>query len=715
MGDLSRTIDKARRRVAADIALARAGAWLALGSLAGLCVLAAERLWGVPVWAGTYALLPGGAAMLAAATALGAVPRRLATAVRLDRALRLKDRLGTAEAAQEGSVRGDFADLARHHGERLAARLDVRAAAPIRIRPLWGGCALAAILGAGVAYLPHRAAAEAESLPEPAQAQRTQLAETIERAAADLAEDGASPESVQDVEALEELAAQLAGDGGDAHLQETRDRSAARLEEAAKRLAEHADRQLQAADESTRRFAGIEAPPVPGAPPQADAFMDALREGELEDAAGQFDRLMEEMQELPPDAREALAEQLDRMSEELRNEPPPPPETPEAGESMAEALQDLGVEEEAIDDLLRQEDPEELKRRLEESPADPQTIDEIARDLQEMKRQQEIDRQVADEQERMAEALQEAARRARDTKPPQEQEQERGNGHEEQPKQPKQQQQQQQQEQQQSAEGDRTAQQPAQESGREPRDASQPGSGEQERTVTAPDPAAGSRPPDAPQEPRPQTSPAPDRQGTADADSPKERRTPDAGAPPSPAGEPTVGEVLRRLAEKRRDAEGRQEMSERLRRAARGLADSMTEEEKERLAEQWAARGARDPEPGTGAGGDPTGGPGADSAADPARSLFDATEDVDLRGPGSPGEETVISEWLGQEGEAAQAPGGSAQAFVRRAQADAEQAVEQSAVPSRYHALIRRYFGRLADTVEAAAPPTPPAPDESPP
>ncbi len=685
MGDLSRTIDRARRRVTADIALARAGAGLVIGSLACLCLLAADRLWGLPVWIGAYALLPGGCALLAAASSFGAVPRRLATAVQLDRALDLKDRLGTAEAAAQGRVRGDFANLARHRGEQLAARLDVRAAAPIRIRSLWRGGALAAILGAGAVFLPHRAAAEPDPLPQAAHAQRTRLAETIERAAADLAEDGASPESITDVEALEKLAAQLAG-GGETRLEETRDLSAARLEEAAKRLADQADRQLQAADEATRRFAGIEAPPVPGAPPQAEQFMEALREGNLQDAAGQFDRLMEAIETLPPESREALAEQLSRMGEALRDEPTP--ETGEAGDAMAEALEDLGVEEEAIDDLLREEDPAEVERRLQESAADPQTIEEITRDLEDLRRREEIDREVNDQEQRMAEALQEAARRARELAPQEETERGAdGEMHQQQQAQEKETQQQETQQQQQ--------QQQQETRGRdEPRQGGRQG----ERPVAVPDPSAAPQRPGSSAQRDPQAPPEHAPQGASDEKS----APPDAGAPPPPANAPGVGDVLRRLAEKRRDAEGRQEMSERLRRAARQLSDSMTDQEKKRLAEQWMAKGA---ERGAGAGGDPSGGPGADTAADPARTVFDATEDVDLRGHGPSGEETVISEWLGQESGDTEAPGGRARILVGRAQAEAEQAVEQSAVPSRYHALIRRYFGRLADTVDASAEP----------
>ncbi len=46
-------------------------------------------------------------------------------------------------------------------------------------------------------------------------------------------------------------------------------------------------------------------------------------------------------------------------------------------------------------------------------------------------------------------------------------------------------------------------------------------------------------------------------------------------------------------------------------------------------------------------------------------------------------------------------PGGG-RTIVREARGAAEQAVEESVVPSRYHAFIQRYFGRLAETVDRA-------------
>jgi len=85
-------------------------------------------------------------------------------------------------------------------------------------------------------------------------------------------------------------------------------------------------------------------------------------------------------------------------------------------------------------------------------------------------------------------------------------------------------------------------------------------------------------------------------------------------------------------------------------------------------------------------------------------------EDVDLRGHETA--DQIIAHWLTdqanpQPGSTAQTEGPQA---VRRAQAVAERAVNDSAVQKRYHKAIKRYFGRLPETIQNAAHDSSPAP-----
>ncbi len=166
--------------------------------------------------------------------------------------------------------------------------------------------------------------------------------------------------------------------------------------------------------------------------------------------------------------------------------------------------------------------------------------------------------------------------------------------------------------------------------------------------------------------------------------------------------------MLRELERMQRDATGQQQDSERLRQAARELADTLSEDEKRALAERWLPR--PDPSPGAsrvGAGlleeQPPDGAP-----------PFDTIEDIDLRGDAET-EGRVIAEWLDPEGTHGEpVPPDRGRALARKAQTDAERAVEKAVVPSRYHKFIQRYFGRLEETVDKAAAARPAPGDEKP-
>ncbi len=140
--------------------------------------------------------------------------------------------------------------------------------------------------------------------------------------------------------------------------------------------------------------------------------------------------------------------------------------------------------------------------------------------------------------------------------------------------------------------------------------------------------------------------------------------------------------------------------SERLREAARTLADTMTEQEKQRLVEQWMEAAGADPQDAALPGGDDPTGDADRPASLPQHPSFEGFDDIDLRGDEMADE--VIAEWLSDAPFSGAPPRTEGRAAVRRARSAAQQAVEKSVVPSRYHQLIQRYFGRLQDTVEKA-------------
>jgi hypothetical protein len=216
-----------------------------------------------------------------------------------------------------------------------------------------------------------------------------------------------------------------------------------------------------------------------------------------------------------------------------------------------------------------------------------------------------------------------------------------------------------------------------------------------QRPVDAPQPAPDQTPQQvpgqAPDQAPPQPTPAPGDQ---------------TGEPQ--AERPSVGEMLRQLERMQRAGTGQQQDSERLRQAARELADTLSDEEKKQLAERWL------PRPDSGSGPSRVGEGLLEEQPPDGPPPFDRFEDVDLR-PDEEFEGRTIAEWLGPQGtEGEPAPPARGRALARKAQTEAERAVEKAVVPSRYHELIQRYFGRLEETVDKAAATKPASGDDTP-
>lgn len=190
---------------------------------------------------------------------------------------------------------------------------------------------------------------------------------------------------------------------------------------------------------------------------------------------------------------------------------------------------------------------------------------------------------------------------------------------------------------------------------------------------------------------------------------------------------------MKRLADRRNTAKDRQQISEQMRQRARELAERMTPQEREQWAREWQRQNPQPPSPSepqqqqpSPSSSDPDnrmarggGGPEA-GVQNPSNDPTSRTpllnnaqpEVVDLRG-NEPGEE-MLSDYLEADPNAPTTGGqlrritGDAAERIRRAQEVAERAVNDSAVPSRYHQFIKRVFGNLNKTVPPAAPATRP-------
>ncbi len=722
---MDRTIRKASRRIAIDLAARRGALGLLIGSGVGLGALLFDRLAGLALPASLFAAIVAAAVAVAIASALLRPLDRMEAAVRLDRGLGLKDRLGTAEALRQGLVSGEFAELVRADAVRTAAGLDVAAATPIRIGGPWPvGLALAALLAAAIAWVPPlRRAPDPEAANEALDERRHEIAGAIDQAVAGANPDLLDETSRDDIEALDALAKQLAG--GDAppkRLSEARDESAATMEAVADRLDESAQRNLEALDELTRRVTSFE--PPAGAPPPEElaVLLYKLRRGDLEEAARQAEEASAPNPERSPEENRELAESLDSLARHLRRpgmEEPSQQEQHEQVERVLEALKDLGMDEAAAEQALQSEDRRALEEALAERGADPETAREMSRDIEELNQDRETREASEALREHLAEALQEAAREleGKDAAPQGEDQQDpqRQPGRQEQSQQPEQPgaaESHAHQEQQGRAE---ERQQPAHDGEAQQRQV-QPDSGEAEsqQEGQAPPRQDGGEQEQQERQSQPQGTPPegtqPDRQRREDeqqAGREAERQQQQTAQDQEqlgrgrrgPAGRPSLPQALRDLERVRREAQGQKALSRELQETARRLADNLTEEERQRLAAQWMQSGR--------AAGSQLEAVSPDRGRPPGdEALFDAREDVDLREEDASRPGRSVARWSDPEGGPPDAGPGQAapaagRAAAQRARMEAEQAVERAAVPSRYHRLIRRYFNKLAEPAPA--------------
>ncbi len=672
MTNVQQVIKRARRRLTAAAAIRRSGTAIAISAGAGLVLLAVDRLADLNIALPIYLVVVG----LGLATGIGHAlitrPERLAVAVRLDRRLGLRDRLGSAEAIRTGQVQDEgFAGLVELDAQRTSQGLDIKRATPIHLTLNWfvaGG--LVGILGLGFAFVPSltkqtNAGGQTAEAQHEAQLQSQEISQTIQEAVAQIDDEELDEQTRQELASLERLAQQLGNEGTSSdEVAEARDRSAGQLAELADRIAEESQRNLRAADAVAERFTGME--PV-DAPMSAEEFAEALRNGEFGEAADLLDELMADEQGLSDEQRGEVADHLREVSEQLTE--PSGDSTDEQLENVREALGDLGMEEQDVDDLLNDEMSEdELQRVLEDRQIDQDVAQELAEDIERVKEQQRVDEQADDEAKAMSEAMEDAADKLEGRDPQsqadqaaeQDQRQTEQRSEEQSSEQPNAEQ----------REGERQTEQTQRQTATEER------GGDEQREVPVNIPEGEQQQREA-QEQR-----VPEPEGQPD------------GQPKGPKEMPqSLQQMLRRLAEAGREAEKGKADSERLREAARKLADTMSDEQKQDFAQKWMRDfGSKS---GTDRGQ-------RTQTTPPDQSPFSETELVDIGGDEEAS--NIIATWLGDEaieGDPQRTTRGGE--VIRRAQSAAEQAVDQSAVPRRYHELIQRYFGQLDKTVDKAA------------
>lgn len=437
MNSLHHILRRAQRRTLVSRSLHHCGWGLAAGCGVAVTVLMLDRLAGaaVPIFAYWIVLALGTVAGVI--VAIITQPDRQKLAVHLDRALRLKDRMGTATGLAATPF-GDpaFAALVQHDAEQLAARLDVRSATLIHLTRIWTLTIPLTILTALAAlYLPeadwsqqNRAVAMTPQQQQQVDQQREQVVSAINESVAALPRnEPLNPRAQEQLDALDKLSQQLTqSDTTPEQVKQARDESAARMTELADQLAQQSQRDLIAADEVTRRFAGLDQIDAPTAPLSAHEFTEALRRGDFGKAAQQLEHLLKNDSLTTQDRRD-VAEHLrnlashidddeptDATPHEPSNDEPGAESSPDAADTQREALEqmlhDRGLEQPEIDALLNDlPEANELAQRLQEHGLEEDRAQQLARDMERIREQQQIEQQTQDQIEQVKEALQQAA------------------------------------------------------------------------------------------------------------------------------------------------------------------------------------------------------------------------------------------------------------------------------------------------------------------
>lgn len=410
MAALSSTIRKARRRIMLVKLIHAMGPALTAAAVAALLLVGLDKALalGWPAW-----LLIGAPALLAFAGAMVwsvvRSPSSLVAASIVDHALELDDRLGSALALEREAADDPFAALAIHDGEQIASDVRVRDAAAVEFGGSWWAWPVVLASAIAVAiFVPaidladrlgeetrqaELAGAQAEAAREVAEAR--ELVSPDETSVADFA-------TPTELETLDELERQLSA--GEADPDEARAKAASALSDAADSLERQAEQDDRALDSLQDQFEGLD-----DAAPESP-LAKALSAGDFERARQLIEEQEQRLEELQNAERMEAAEDLESLADSLdeslnaAGETPPDPPSP-----TTDALRDLGVPEESIEELQQERDRDAIEETLREQGIEEPIAEDLADQLAEEQERRDAEEQAKRDAEQLRDALRDAA------------------------------------------------------------------------------------------------------------------------------------------------------------------------------------------------------------------------------------------------------------------------------------------------------------------
>jgi hypothetical protein len=327
MNRTGRVVRVARRRMTAGALIDGAGRGLAWGAAAGLVLVGGSRLVAMPWewwWLAGVPMLAGGA--VGALLSLRLRRSMLDAAGEVDRRLRLKDRLSTGTALGTAGVSGGsaFQTLAVEEADRASDGVDPRRAVPLVWGRAWGvwPALVAVTIGIGVW-------APAMDLMGAARRRETEQAKARDAVARKLAEAtklsqtespplAPKPGTLERPEntVLRDIEKELAS--GKIDPSRAAERGARELEKVAAEREKSAASEEKAHDDLRDTIAKMNAAAAKGERGEDGKLGDALRSGDLGEAAQAAREMMNASPEQTTDGRARAAAELEKLAKELR-------------------------------------------------------------------------------------------------------------------------------------------------------------------------------------------------------------------------------------------------------------------------------------------------------------------------------------------------------------------------------------------------------------
>ncbi len=412
-----RVVRRAQRRALAAEFIRYSGRALALAACVAVALAVASRLLGWPVGWEVVLGVPAGLALAGAGVAAWLKrPSTLVAASRLDRANRLHDRVGTSLALRERAGEDPFNAWAVQEGEKAIGLAKAKKAAPIRFDRAWlvwpavgTAAVLAFMLVPTLSF--ETTDPEATQIAEVRQQASDEIASLRERLERRSTEDPASFIDTRAEETLARLEEQLRA--GEIDPDEARRRAAEALQRAADRARRDAQKRDAARDRLAEKMARAAA--GEGEEGERSEFAERLSRGDFQGAQRELERALsgdvsdEERQQMARELAE-MADRLDQMAAE---------EEERRDRSVEESLRRSGIDEQTIESLRNETDPDEIARELEREGMDSADARRMAERMAEENLERQAEEQAKQEAKETAEQAREASEQLqRDTRRP---------------------------------------------------------------------------------------------------------------------------------------------------------------------------------------------------------------------------------------------------------------------------------------------------------